>query len=148
MTVTVFRATTEHVSDVAVLFDGYRQSYGQASDLDGATSFIAARLQQGDSAVFLARDRMTAVGFTQLYPSYSSVAMRRMWILNDLFVVKSARRTGVATSLMEQAQRFAADTLAVRLALATAIGNQPAQTLYEKIGWVRDEAFVHYNYEL
>lgn len=98
--------------------------------------------------MFLALSNTTAVGFTQLYPSFSSVAMRQIWILNDLFVAESARHTGVATSLMEEVKRFAADTQAVRLALATAIDNQPAQALYEKTGRVRDETFIHYNCEV
>ena len=148
MTVTIFRATPEHLSEVARLFDAYRRFYKQESDLARATTFVAARLEQGDSVVLLARSKTTAIGFTQLYPSFSSVAMRRIWILNDLFVTESARHMGVATSLMEEAKRFAFETHAARLALATATDNEPAQALYESTGWVRDKAFIHYTYDI
>lgn len=148
MSTKIIRATLEHLNDVADLLDEYRIFYGQKSDPDGARTFIAARLEQADSVVFLAFNKTTAVGFTQLYPSFSSVAMRRIWILNDLFVTASARKMGTAISLMEEAKRFAAQTHAVRLVLATATDNRPAQTLYEKIGWVKDEAFHHYKYEI
>jgi len=148
LTISIVRATSEHLSEVAGLFDAYRRFYGQDSDLDRATTFIGTRLEKGDSAVFLARNTSKAIGFIQLYPSFSSVAMRRIWILNDLFVTESARQKGVATSLMEEAKRFASETQAARLALATATDNEPAQALYESGGWVKDVTFVHYTYDI
>lgn len=148
MTTTIVRATPEDLSEVVPLFDAYRRFYRQDADLDRASTFMAARLEQGDSVVLLARSQTKAVGFTQLYPSFTSVGMQRIWILNDLFVKESARHLGVGTALVEEAQRFARETQAARLTLATAIDNDPAQTLYESTGWVRDEAFIHYTYNL
>ena len=109
---------------------------------------MAARLEQGDSAIFLTLDKSKALGFTQLYPSFSSIAMRPIWVLNDLFVVESARKMGVARSLLKEAERFARATNAARLVLATANDNRAAQALYEKLGWVKDEEFIHYNFNL
>lgn len=148
MTITIVRATPDHLNEVAVLFDAYRQWYGQKPNHDGARDFLAARLEQSDSAIFLALENVMAVGFTQLYPSFSSIAMRPIWILNDLFVVESARKTGVARSLLKEAERFARETNAARLVLETAPDNQPAQALYEKLGWVKDDEFIHYKYNL
>jgi GNAT superfamily N-acetyltransferase len=73
--------------------------------------------------------------------------MQRIWILNDLFVTPEARKIGVGRCLMNAAADFAAENGAKRLVLATAVDNTPAQSLYEKLGWVRD-SFVHYKYEL
>ena len=80
----------------------------------------------------------------QLYPSYSSVAMRRLWILNDLFVRENARRERIAERLLARARQLAIETGAKGLTLATEITNRPAQALYESCGWVSDTAFRHY----
>ena len=74
-------------------FDAYRQFYGRASDLSGAHAFLRERFDHGESVVFLAFDAGgQGVGFTQLYPSFSSTAMARIFVLNDLFVCASARQ--------------------------------------------------------
>jgi len=74
--------------------------------------------------------------------------MRPIWILNDLFVGKSARRTGVARTLLEHAIQFALEAGAARLVLATGTGNRAAQRLYESVRWLRDDEYVYYKYPL
>ena len=145
--VNIIRAELEHIEIVAQLFDGYRQFYGQSHDIEGSRRFLAARLEQDQSVIFLALEDGAGCGFTQLYPAFSSVSMRPLWILNDLFVAPQARKLGVGKGLMQAATEFAAETGAKRLVLATEIDNLPAQSLYEKMGWIRDDAFIHYNYE-
>ncbi|WNZ27618.1 GNAT family N-acetyltransferase [Leptolyngbya sp. NK1-12] len=137
-------AQAEHIDHLAVLFDQYRVFYNQASDLDAAKQFLDERFQHRDSVIFVAMDNQNMVGFTQLYPSFSSVSMQRVWILNDLFVAENYRKQGVANLLMDAAEQYAQDTGAVRIVLATQITNTAAQTLYESRNYVRDEAFYHY----
>ena len=69
---------------------------------------------------------------------------QRSLILNDLFVLPSARRQGIARALLLQAAELGRSMGAVRLSLATAHDNTPAQALYESLGWQRDERFQHY----
>ena len=88
------------------------------------------------------------VGFTQLYPSFSSVSMKRIWILNDLFVVATHRKKGIARLLMETAKQYAQEAGAVRIVLATKISNNLAQALYESLGYIKDEEFYHYSLSL
>jgi GNAT superfamily N-acetyltransferase len=133
---------------LAPMFDAYRQSYGQSPDLDGAERFVSERLEQSDSAIFLALRAGDGCGFTQLYPAFSSVAMRPIWILNDLFVALKSRRFGVGRRLVQAATDFASESGAKRLVLATTVDNHAAQALYEQMGWGRNNAFIHYNYEL
>src|SRR5689334_5293875 len=103
----IVRATIDDVEKIAPLFDQYRQFYKYPSDLNGARRFLRERLQNAGSVVFLAlADDGVALGFTQLYPSFSSTTLRRLWILNDLFVVPSARKSGVASALMERARQW------------------------------------------
>jgi len=141
----IVRVTAGNLGDAARLFDAYRMFYGQTSDLAAAREFVEARLRSDDSVVFLAiDDRESPLGFVQLYPSYSSVSMKRLWILNDLYVVEDARRSGVAVALLERARQLAVDTHAKGLILETAVDNAPAQALYERCGWKRDTEFHRY----
>jgi ribosomal protein S18 acetylase RimI-like enzyme len=144
----VVRVTTEQIDWIAPLFDAYRQFYERATDLAGARRFLAERLERDESVIFAVVENERALGFTQLYPSFSSVSMRPIWILNDLFVAEEARRHGVGALLLGAAREHARSTGAARLALATAVTNTKAQALYEKDGWRMDTAFLHYEYEL
>jgi GNAT superfamily N-acetyltransferase len=141
----IVRTTIEHLGEVAPLFNLYRQFYEQPPDLEGAREFIRERLQHGESVIFLARADKKPAGFTQLYPSFSSVSMQRLWILNDLYVAAEARRLGVGEALLERARQWALETGAKGLELATATDNFPAQKLYEKTGWKKDLEFFHYH---
>lgn len=136
MGVKTVRAGLEHLDVLTILFDAYRQFYGQEPDLPGAGRFLEARLRGGDSVVLLAFDATGAgVGFVQLYPSFSSVAMKPIWILNDLFVAPQARRAGIARSLLEAACELARSTGAARLRLSTAKDNEAARALYLASGY-------------
>ncbi|MEG4212738.1 GNAT family N-acetyltransferase [Microcoleus sp. S13_B4] len=141
-------AHMDDLDEVTRLFDRYRIFYGQVSELDAARQFIQMRFQQGDSTILIALDGLLGVGFTQLYPSFSSVSMKRVWILNDLFVEETARRQGVAAQLMQAAESFARQRGAVRIALSTQITNHSGQSLYESRGYVKDEVFYHYSLPL
>ncbi|TAN07380.1 MAG: GNAT family N-acetyltransferase [Rhodanobacteraceae bacterium] len=145
-TITTARATFADLAALAGLFDAYRVFYRQASDLSIAHAFLEQRLQRDESVIFVARDAASgeALGFTQLYPSFSSVSARRIWVLNDLFVTQQARQRGVARALMARARAFAAETHALRLVLETAEDNAPAQALYESLGYVREARTRHY----
>jgi len=141
----VRRASSADIAAVVPLFDAYRQFYGQASDPLLAFKFLSARLSADESVVFLAEETAAAVGFVQLFPSFSSAAARKIFILNDLFVAEAVRGRGVARQLIEAAARFAAAAGAARVKLATAADNHAAQALYEATSWRRDEAFLTYN---
>ena len=71
--------------------------------------------------------------------------MRRLWILNDLYITAEARQRGLGLALLERAREFAIETGARGLELATATDNIPAQRLYEKTGWQKDLEFLHYS---
>ena len=142
--VRIVRATAADVERIAPLFDAYRQFYKHKSDLAGAHAFISERVRRDESVIFLVVAGDDAVGFVQLYPCFSSTAMKRMWILNDLFVTPEARRGGAARALMERARQWAVETKADGLWLETAVDNHPAQRLYESLGWKRDNDFFRY----
>jgi GNAT superfamily N-acetyltransferase len=144
--VAVRQATILDLDLLAPLFDAYRQFYRKPSDLDLSRRFLLERFQHNQSIVLLAvrQDRL-AVGFTQLFPSFSSVSAARILILNDLFVGPEARRMRVGSLLLSAAASFGRAVGAVRLTLSTEVTNEAAQALYETEGWTRQTDFYVYN---
>lgn len=143
---TIREAGAADVDLLAPLFDAYRQFYERPSDLTLSREFLAGRLRNGESVVFLAEEDGACLGFVQLYPLFSSTALspRRLWLLNDLFVAPTARGRGVGRELMQRARRLAEDSGACGLELATARTNVNAQALYESLGYHRDDEFFRY----
>lgn len=130
------------------LFDAYRQFYGRPSDPAAAREFLRARFDHGESVLFVAHEGSAAVGFAQLYSSFSSVSLARTFVLNDLHVADSGRRKGTGTRLLAAAAEFARALGAVRLTLSTAATNATAQAVYRAAGWKRDEQFQVYHLAL
>ncbi|TXC67002.1 GNAT family N-acetyltransferase [Piscinibacter aquaticus] len=119
--------------------------YGQPADPTTASAFVRDRLIQGDSVFLLARGQDgSALGFTQLYPTFSSIACRRAFVLNDLYIVEAARGQGVARALLDAARTHAMGAGAAYISLETAIDNTRAQALYESFGFERDVQFLTY----
>src|SRR5437773_952172 len=105
--VAVRQATIFDLDLLTPLFDAYRQFYRKPSDLALARRFLLERFQHNQSVVFLAmRQDGSAVGFTQLFPSFSSASVARILILNDLFVRPEARRKRIGSVLLAAAARF------------------------------------------
>jgi ribosomal protein S18 acetylase RimI-like enzyme len=143
------QAAPADLDQLAALFDAYRVFYAQPSDLASARAFLAERLARADSVVFLAfDDAQSVLGFTQLYPSFTSIRMKPIFILNDLYVAPEGRCKGVAKALLAAAAEHARGIGAARLTLSTAVTNHSAQSLYAANGWIRDEAFYSYNLAL
>lgn len=144
------RQATVHDLDALVpLFDGYRQFYLQPSDLLRARTFLSERFAHHESLIFIACDAQgNGLGFTQLYPLFSSVRAARIYLLNDLFVASNARRRGVASALLTASADHARALGAASLSLSTAMDNTPAQALYESLGWRRDQGFCEYRLTL
>ncbi len=143
----VRRAAAADLPLVAPLFDAYRVFYKQPSDLAGALAFLGERLRLNESVILLAElEEGVAAGFIQLYPAFTSVGIRRLWLLNDMYVAPEARRRGVSTALLEAARQHGLETGAARLVLTTELDNLAAQATYEAHGWKRDERY--YTYEL
>ena len=139
------KADITNIKVASEIFDLYRQFYNQQPNIDAASAFLSERFTNEDSEFFIAFDQDgNALGFVHLYPSFSSVAMKKMWYLNDLFVVPHARGKGVAGKLLEHVKFFAKGNDSFSLKLATAVDNFAAKALYEKNGYSKVTAFEHY----
>lgn len=142
----IVQATLEHLDLLTPLFVRYREFYGERPFPDSSHKFLETRLKRDESVIYLALadDDDKLLGFCQLYPSYSSLSLKRVWILNDIFVAEDARRQLVADRLLQTAKKMAKQTQAVRMRVATSRDNEVAQKVYESIGFVEDEQFKNY----
>lgn len=148
-TITIAEATLDDIEQASLLFDAYRQFYKRSPDIQGAHTFLTARVKEKSSVIFLAHINDVAfphaVGFMQLYPLFSPLSLKPLWLLSDLFVVPEARDGGVGKALLERARLLAVQTQAEGLTLQTAKDNYVAQALYEDQGWEMENVFLTYN---
>lgn len=138
------QATKQDLTILTNLFDQYRQFYRQDSDKVAARQYLTERMERKESIVFLAKEGEEGAGFTQLYPFFSSVSMRRMWVLNDLFVHPDHRKKGVATALINQVKVLVKETGAKGIMLETEANNHNAKKLYKSLGFILDENEIYY----
>ncbi|MGY4490859.1 N-acetyltransferase family protein [Pseudomonas sp. TE3610] len=143
----IVQATLEHLDLIAPLFVKYREFYGELPYPDSSRAFLEKRLRRKESTIYLALpddDDNKLLGFCQLYPSFSSLSLKRVWILNDIYVAEDARRQLVADHLIRTAKKMAKETQAVRLRVSTSADNEVAQKTYESIGFHQDTEFLNY----
>ncbi len=141
----IIQAEIKDVEKLSNLFDQYRIFYKQNSNIENAKVFLEKRILQNESVIFIAVQNGEYIGFTQLYPSFSSVGMCEIWILNDLYIEENYRKQGAAEKLINHVIQYSKITRRKKVALATAYDNLSAQRLYEKIGFSKDDYF---NYEI
>lgn len=136
------QATINDLQTLAPLFDAYRQFYDKESDVEGAKEFLLERIANNESVIYLAFDeKENAVGFVQLFPSFSSTRMKRFWILNDLFVSPEFRGQGFSRELIEEAKSLCRKTDACAMLLETSVTNHIGNSLYPSAGFqLRDDA--------
>ncbi|WP_419901317.1 GNAT family N-acetyltransferase [Kiloniella sp.] len=146
MTIEIIKANTKTIPKVTGVFDLYRQFYGQDSNLGGCEAYLTQRQEAGEATVFFAQNANGEVlGFTQIYPTFSSVSLRRDLVLNDLFVLETARGQGVARKLLQAARDHALEVGSKGILLETDIINTKAQALYESFGFERvTDHFFYY----
>ncbi|RNC86004.1 MAG: GNAT family N-acetyltransferase [Balneola sp.] len=144
----IYQAGLEDLNDLAHLFDGYRVFYEQESDMEAAKAFLRDRIEKEESVIFISRNEGgQATGFTQLYPLFSSTRMKRLWVLNDLYVAPEFRGMGFSKALIERAKQLCKDTVAAGMYLETAKKNHIGNQLYPRTGWTLDEEHNYYFWE-
>lgn len=143
--IAVRQAVFADLEGLATLFDQYRQFQGRPGDVAAARAFLRERFDHGDAVAFVAQDGDALVALAQLYPSYSSVSLARVFILNDLFVSARYRRQGIAAKLLAAVETYAWSHGAARVTLNVARDNTVGQALYEAQGWTRDQQYFMFH---
>ncbi|MGH1433767.1 MAG: GNAT family N-acetyltransferase [Lewinella sp.] len=139
-------ATLSDLSALANLFDQYRVFYRKDSDIPAAEQFLKDRLTLGDSVIYVAEIAGELVGFTQLYPIFSSTRMRRLWLLNDLFVHPAQRGQGLSLQLLDQTKKHCRETRACGVMLETEKSNTIGNRLYPRAGFQQNEGSNFYEW--
>jgi GNAT superfamily N-acetyltransferase len=145
---TIREATIADLEDLAQLFEEYRLFYQQPADLSGARAFLSERINQGDSRIFVSVKDEKLSGFTQLYPLFSSTRMKRLWLLNDLYVKNEFRGLGISKGLINRAKQLCEDTQACGFILETAKTNLIANCLYHAVGMTLDHDHNYYSWDV
>ncbi|TAE71478.1 MAG: GNAT family N-acetyltransferase [Bacteroidetes bacterium] len=145
---TTRKVTIKDIEKLAQLFDDYRIFYEKKSDLKQAEIFLSERIQKKESEIFVVEtDDNNLVGFVQLYPIFSSTKMKKLWLLNDLFVDKQHRGKGISKQLIEISKELCKQTNACGLVLETAKSNEVGNKLYPQTGFVLDSEHNYYSWE-
>ena len=143
------KANSSDLDALSRLFDGYRVFYRKPSDLKGASEFLKSRLSQGDSEIFVCEEPDgNLIGFTQLYPLFSSTRMKKLWLLNDLFVDQEHRGKGVSIGLIERAKQLVRESGACGMFLETEKTNDIGNNLYPKTDFVLNEGSNYYSWDI
>ena len=137
----------DRLNELVDLFDNYRVFYEKESDKAAATRFLQERIQKQDSVIFVAEKDGKYIGFTQLYPLFSSTRMQRLWLLNDLYVLPEYRGQHYAIALMNQAKQLAKETGACGISLETAKDNFIGNQLYPRQDFELDTQHNYYFWE-
>ena len=145
--ITVKKATLEDLDLIVPLFDAYRVFYRKESDLKTASAFLRDRIINNESIIYLAFFEGNAVGFTQLYPLFSSTRMKRIWLLNDLYVDKLYRGKGISKTLLNQGKELVLETNAAAVILETEKTNDIGNRLYPSVGFFLEDDTNHYYWE-
>ena len=128
-------AEKNDIEGVVDLLMEYRDFYGvKIQDRTEAVRFIMQRMENCESKIFVAMDGDNYVGFIQLYPSFSTVSLKRQWILNDLYVKEEYRNKGYGTALMTAVKNHFKES-AKGFVLLTGKDNITAQKFYSGNGW-------------
>ncbi len=132
---------------VANLLDGYRVYYKKDSDYEGAKAFLSQRIQQQDSKIYVAETKPgTLAGFVQLYPLFSSTRMKKLWLLNDLFVAPAFRGQRVSVGLINKAKELVQTSGACGMFLETEKTNKIGNSLYPSVGFELNEGSNFYEW--
>jgi GNAT superfamily N-acetyltransferase len=87
----------------------------------------------------IARDGDRAMGFATIYWSWSTTGAERIGVMNDLYVAPEARGTGTAEALIEACRAECASRGAGKLTWQTALDNERAKAVYDRIGATREQ---------
>lgn len=143
------KATISDIDALAILFDQYLVFYKKSYDAKTLKNYLTERLENNEAIVFMAFDEQNnAIGFVLNYITFSSLLLNKIVILNDLFVDSKIRNQGIARALIEETKNLGKEINAPLIRLRTAKNNFTAQSLYHKMGFVRDEHLYGYDLTL
>ncbi len=142
------KATLQDLDQLTNLFDQYVVFYKNPSNIEKHKAYLKDRIENNEATVFLAfveNNPEKAIGFTLIYITFSSLALNKILILNDLYVDPNVRKNGVGKKLISQTVALAKELGSNLIRLRTSKSNTVAQGLYNKMGFVREDYLYSYD---
>ncbi|MGA2924786.1 MAG: GNAT family N-acetyltransferase [Solirubrobacteraceae bacterium] len=134
--------TDRDLEQLLPLLRGYCDFY-RATPTDAQLFALCKALiddPERDGLQLIARDPGgRATGFATVYWTWSTSSASRIGVMNDLYVIESARGQGIADALIEACRVQCARRGASRLTWQTALDNDRAQAVYDRIGATREQ---------
>ena len=100
MPLTIRPANALDIDQLAPLVEKYRAFYKQQPS-PRTRQYLIERIESGEALVFLANLDSHLIGFTLIYPTFSTVSLSPIWLLNDLYVEFNYRGQGIASALID-----------------------------------------------
>jgi GNAT superfamily N-acetyltransferase len=147
MSIEISRVAESDLDDLLPLMRGYSDFYEVDPSDDALLAMSRALIADPDreGVQFIARDEDgTPLGFATVYWMWSTSRAARIGVMNDLFTAAEARRRGVGEALIQTCLDAVRQRGAVILQWQTARDNTTAQSLYERVGGVREEWYDYY----
>ena len=149
MNIELRKISISEINDIVELFNKYMIFYKQESNPEKYKTYLKNRIDNDEATIYLAYESNTkAIGFVINYTCFSSVSLGKIVILNDLFVLDNYRKEGIGNKLIDCSINLAKEIGAVRVDLGTAKDNFKAQSLYERIGFVKDTVYFSYSFNI
>ena len=146
----IIRATSSDLPIILPLFDGYRLFYEQPIDNEGSSRYLTERLEKNESVIYMVYEVINGlkegIGFAQLYATFSSVTLKKFWVLHDLYVKDDYRKKGIAKTLINKCKELAHENAPLGIIIESRISNQSARHLFDAVGFVKEGE--HYFYYL
>ncbi len=139
----IVTAKTEDIEELAGLLGHlFAQEAEFHPDIDIQRRGIWMVLQNPSTGtIWVAREpqEKRIIGMVMVLYTVSTALGGRVGILEDLVVLPEFRNQGIGTRLLRHASEQARQMGLLRLTLLTDGDNEPAQKLYQKLGWSRSE---------
>jgi GNAT superfamily N-acetyltransferase len=143
--------TAADLPDLLPLMRGYCDFYKvdpSAEALLGMARELIADPEKEGLQLIARDDAGRAVGFATIFWTWSTLSASRIGVMNDLFVDREARGSGVAEALIAACAERCRERGATSLEWATAHDNHRAQAVYDRVGGKRDARWLEYSLEV
>ena len=130
------------LADLLPLMRAYCDFYSVSPSDDDLISLSRALIEDPtrEGIQFIARGRDgTAVGFATLFWTWSTTRGKRIGVMNDLFVAPDTRGGRIGERLIAACAERCREHGAVSLTWQTALDNERAQALYDRVGARRSQ---------
>lgn len=126
--------TRTQLEAILPLIDAYQEFYGSESNREKNRTFFTQLLGSERGIQLVAKSETgDCLGFATIFRQLSSVSASEFLVMNDLFVLPSARGKNVGKALIQSCQKYANQNGFTSIEWQTQRENHTAQKLYDRM---------------